>query len=58
MSDHVKNVETPLQYAVRTGLAWNRANRCLLDWDGVLDLAVSSYWRVRCGLPERQRRAA
>ena len=57
MSDHVKNVETPLQYAIRTGIAWNRVNSsALITWDEVVDLAVSSYWRRRCGLPERKLR--
>jgi hypothetical protein len=37
--------ESPLQFATRIGIAWNRAlPGKMLSWDEVLDLAVDAYW--------------
>ena len=59
MSDRVKNVDTPLMFATRLGLTWNRVNSGdLINWDDVCDFAVAAYWRKRCGLPERRERRA
>lgn len=37
--------ESPLQFATRIGIAWNRAlPGKMLSWEEVLDLAVDAYW--------------